>query len=176
MVDFPGVQVNPFPSYRRLQMQATFENIVTKGEIAHYEQFLHLSQCFQLHAIIILSFYRDFSYFCLHVFKVVYCRFVVCGKRIKYVYNIFVFQLFIAQYHIWLAADTHGVLVMIPSYPVLNVIMTSFIFICISHDISKISITLTKYAVPSEWKALLRNMILLALVMVPLCIKRGVIG
>ncbi|OPL20459.1 hypothetical protein AM593_07913, partial [Mytilus galloprovincialis] len=63
--------------------------------------------------------------------------------------------LFISQYHIWLAADTHGVLVLIPSYPVLNVIITSFIFICISHEISKITGALTKHAIPSEWKALL---------------------
>ena len=84
------------------------------------------------------------------------------------------FQLFIAQYHIWLAADTHGVLVLIPSYPVLNVILTSFIFICISHEISKITHTLTKYAVPQEWKALLRNVALFGLVLLPVCITRGV--
>ena len=29
-------------------------------------------------------------------------------------------ELFISQYHIWLAADTHGVLVLLPGYPVLN--------------------------------------------------------
>ncbi|XP_060575546.1 N-acetylneuraminate 9-O-acetyltransferase-like isoform X1 [Ruditapes philippinarum] len=84
-------------------------------------------------------------------------------------------ELFISQYHIWLAADTHGVLVMIPSYPVLNVIITSFIFICVSHEISNITIVLTKYAVPNEWKALLRNIIIIGLVLVPLCISRGVI-
>ena len=85
------------------------------------------------------------------------------------------FQLFISQYHIWLAADTHGVLVMIPSYPVLNVIITSFIFICVSHEISKITMTLTRYAVPHEWKALLRNAIIFGLVLIPLGISKGVI-
>uniref|UniRef100_T1KKL8 Cas1p 10 TM acyl transferase domain-containing protein n=1 Tax=Tetranychus urticae TaxID=32264 RepID=T1KKL8_TETUR len=33
-------------------------------------------------------------------------------------------ELFICQYHIWLAADTHGVLVLIPSFPVLNELKT----------------------------------------------------
>ncbi|XP_052813330.1 N-acetylneuraminate 9-O-acetyltransferase-like isoform X2 [Mya arenaria] len=84
-------------------------------------------------------------------------------------------ELFISQYHVWLAADTHGVLVMIPSYPVLNVILTSFIFICVSHEISKITSILTIYAVPSEWKALLRNVVILGFVLIPLCISRGVI-
>ena len=46
------------------------------------------------------------------------------------------FQLFVAQYHIWLAADTHGVLVLIPNNPVLNVIVTSFIFVCAAHEIN----------------------------------------
>lgn len=87
----------------------------------------------------------------------------------------YILQLFITQYHIWLAADTHGVLVMIPSYPVLNVILTSFIYICVSHEISNITTVLTKYAVPQEWKALLRNVIVMGLVLVPLCISRGVI-
>lgn len=87
----------------------------------------------------------------------------------------YILQLFITQYHIWLAADTHGVLVMIPSYPVLNVILTSFIYICVSHEISNITTVLTKYAVPQEWKALLRNVIIMGLVLVPLCISRGVI-
>ncbi|XP_071148992.1 N-acetylneuraminate (7)9-O-acetyltransferase-like isoform X2 [Mytilus edulis] len=85
-------------------------------------------------------------------------------------------ELFISQYHIWLAADTHGVLVLIPSYPVLNVIITSFIFICISHEISKITGALTKHAIPSEWKALLRNFIIFCLILLPVCISHGVLS
>ena len=67
------------------------------------------------------------------------------------------FQLFIAQYHIWLAADTHGVLVLIPNNPVLNVIVTSFIFVCAAHEINVSTSTLLRYFVPGERKALLRN-------------------
>ena len=85
-------------------------------------------------------------------------------------------ELFISQYHIWLAADTYGVLVLIPSYPVLNVIITSFIFICISHEIYKITVALTEYVVPKEWKALLRNFILFCLVLLPVCIAHGVLS
>ena len=45
-----------------------------------------------------------------------------------------VFQLFIAQYHMWLASDTHGILVLLPRYPVLNLTLTSFIFVCAAHE------------------------------------------
>ncbi|XP_006570070.1 N-acetylneuraminate 9-O-acetyltransferase isoform X4 [Apis mellifera] len=40
----------------------------------------------------------------------------------------------VAQGHIWLAADSHGVLVLLPRFPVLNLLVTSFIFICASHE------------------------------------------
>ena len=46
----------------RLQ-QTSFENIVTKGEIAHDEQFPLLPQCFQLYLIINLSFMEIFRMF-----------------------------------------------------------------------------------------------------------------
>ena len=48
--------LNHFPSCRRLLtplQQTTFENIVTKVEIAQTEQFLLLSQCVQLFSVII---------------------------------------------------------------------------------------------------------------------------
>ena len=57
-------------------------------------------------------------------------------------------ELFIAQYHIWLSADTHGVLVLIPNYPVVNVLLTSFIFVCACHEIHTITGQLTPYFVP----------------------------
>jgi len=46
-------------------------------------------------------------------------------------------ELFIAQYHIWLAADGKGVLVMIASdWPMLNLIFTTLVFVCVSHEIN----------------------------------------
>lgn len=82
-------------------------------------------------------------------------------------------ELFISQYHIWLAADTHGVLVLIPGFPVLNVIVTSFIFVCVSHEVHKLTQVLLPYAVPSDWKLVLRNFILFLAILVPIGINDG---
>ena len=41
--------------------QTAFENIVGKGEIAHYEQFLLFPQCFQLNQIIVYPFVHVFD-------------------------------------------------------------------------------------------------------------------
>lgn len=41
----------------------------------------------------------------------------------------------VSQGHVWLAADSHGVLVLLPRFPVLNLLVTSFIFICASHEV-----------------------------------------
>lgn len=82
-------------------------------------------------------------------------------------------ELFISQYHIWLAADTHGVLVLIPGYPVLNVIITSFIFVCASHEVNRLTKVLLPYAVPEDWKLVLRNFILFLAILVPIGINDG---
>ncbi|CAH1979747.1 unnamed protein product [Acanthoscelides obtectus] len=82
-------------------------------------------------------------------------------------------ELFISQYHIWLAADTNGVLVLIPGYPVLNVIITSYIFVCISHEIHNITKVLLLYAVPNDLKLVLRNFILFLAILVPIGINDG---
>lgn len=42
----------------------------------------------------------------------------------------------VGQGHVWLAADSHGVLVLLPRFPVLNLLVTSFIFICASHEVN----------------------------------------
>ena len=36
----------------RIQLFTWVENIVGKGEIAHYEQFLHFPQCFQKQSVV----------------------------------------------------------------------------------------------------------------------------
>lgn len=82
-------------------------------------------------------------------------------------------ELFISQYHIWLAADTHGVLVLIPSYPVLNVLVTSFIFVCACHEVNKLTHVLLPYAVPNDWRLVLRNVMLFLAVLVPIGINDG---
>lgn len=77
-------------------------------------------------------------------------------------------ELFICQYHIWLAADRHGVLVLIPGFPTLNVIITTFIFICASHEINRITLVLIPYAVPNDWKIVLRNFVIFLLILIPI--------
>lgn len=84
-------------------------------------------------------------------------------------------ELFISQYHIWLAADTHGVLVLLPDYPVLNVILTSFIFVCAAHEIHNITSTLKTYFIPNEWKLCLRNLLLFLLILLPLGFDYGML-
>ncbi|ELU01043.1 hypothetical protein CAPTEDRAFT_167181 [Capitella teleta] len=83
-------------------------------------------------------------------------------------------ELFIGQYHIWLAADTQGLLVLIPSSPGLNTLLCSFIFVCIAHEIHCITGVLAPILVPSDLKLLLRNCVVFACVLLPVAISRGV--
>ncbi|OAD62072.1 CAS1 domain-containing protein 1 [Eufriesea mexicana] len=79
----------------------------------------------------------------------------------------------VAQGHIWLAADSHGVLVLLPRFPVLNLLVTSFIFICASHEIHRLTQVLAPYAVPNDWKLVARNLLLFIAVLVPIGIHDG---
>lgn len=79
----------------------------------------------------------------------------------------------LGQYHIWLAADTHGVLVLIPNYPVLNVMVTTYILVCVAHEVHVITGQLVSLAVPADWKKTLRNVILFFLALVPIAIHDG---
>ena len=63
--------------------QKTFVNIVTKGEIAQNEQCRVLAQSFQLFYVSIPSFSEIFNNNIQAVFKVVCCRFPVCGKSLS---------------------------------------------------------------------------------------------
>ncbi|XP_023335374.1 N-acetylneuraminate 9-O-acetyltransferase [Eurytemora carolleeae] len=82
-------------------------------------------------------------------------------------------ELFISQYHIWLSADSHGVLVLIPNYPVLNILLTSFIFVAACHEIHLITVQLTPYFVPPEPMLAIRNIIVFVLILVPIGIHDG---
>lgn len=85
-------------------------------------------------------------------------------------------ELFVTQYHVWLVADTHGVLVLVPRYPVMNAIVTSFIFVCTAHELHQITVVLTRYAVPRDWKCLLRNIMCFIAILLPIAITNGVLG
>ena len=69
------------------------------------------------------------------------------------------FQLFIGQYHVWLAQDTKGVLVLIPGFPSLNIAVSSFIFVFIAHEISSLTAQITKIVIPNETKELLKRLL-----------------
>ena len=82
-------------------------------------------------------------------------------------------EMMIAQYHIFLSADTHGVLVLIPNYPVVNVLLTSFIFICACHELHSLTDQLLPYFVPSEPMLVVRNIIIFTLVLLPIGVHDG---
>lgn len=67
-------------------------------------------------------------------------------------------QLFICQYHIWLAADTKGILVLIPGNPSLNILVSTFIFVCVAHEISLITNDLAQVIIPKDSLALLKRL------------------
>ncbi|XP_043289207.1 N-acetylneuraminate 9-O-acetyltransferase isoform X2 [Venturia canescens] len=79
----------------------------------------------------------------------------------------------VSQGHVWLAADSHGVLVLLPRFPVLNLLVTSFIFICASHEIHRLTLILAPYAVPNDWRLVARNLLLFIAVLVPIGIHDG---
>ncbi|XP_030056494.1 N-acetylneuraminate (7)9-O-acetyltransferase [Microcaecilia unicolor] len=68
-------------------------------------------------------------------------------------------ELFICQYHIWLAADTKGILVLIPGNPMLNIIVSTFIFVCVAHEISQITNDLAQIMVPKDNPTLLKRLL-----------------
>ncbi|CAF1286098.1 unnamed protein product, partial [Didymodactylos carnosus] len=61
-------------------------------------------------------------------------------------------ELFVTQYHIWLVANGHGTLTIIPRMPTLNLIVTTFIFICIAHELHIITNVLTPVFIPNDYK------------------------
>ncbi|KAG7295882.1 hypothetical protein JYU34_020966 [Plutella xylostella] len=85
----------------------------------------------------------------------------------------FTLELFASQSHIWLAADTHGVLVLIPSAPVLNLILTSYIFICTAHELNRLTRIILPHAVPDDWRLVLRNFAIFLAILIPIGIHDG---
>lgn len=88
-------------------------------------------------------------------------------------FGTFTLELFVSQSHIWLAADTHGVLVLIPGAPVLNLMLTSYIFICTAHELHKLTDIILPYAVPDDWRLVLRNFAIFLAVLIPIGIHDG---
>lgn len=64
------------------------------------------------------------------------------------------------QYHIWLANDTKGILVLIPDQPLLNMVVTTFIFVCACHEVNKITIVLSDALVSKDVRVMLRRLVI----------------
>lgn len=77
-------------------------------------------------------------------------------------------ELFVCQYHVWLAADRHGVLVLLPGFPNANIIVTSFVFVCVAHEMHRVTHVLLPWAVPNDWRRALRNLGLFVVVLIPI--------
>lgn len=82
-------------------------------------------------------------------------------------------ELFVSHFHIWLSADSNGVLVLIPRYPVVNALVISYIFVCISYELNDITRKLLPYAVPSNWRFALRNLFIFLILLIPVGIRDG---
>ncbi len=64
---------------------------------------------------------------------------------------------------------------LIPNYPVVNVLLTSFIFVCAAHEISCVTAALVPYFVPQDRKTLVRNLVVFLLCLLPIGISDGMI-
>ena len=85
----------------------------------------------------------------------------------------FSLELFISQYHIWLAADTKGLLVLIPDHPYMNLLFITFIFVCVAHEISNITGVIAAWAVPNDTWTLRRNTSVFALSLLIIAWMKG---
>jgi len=72
-----------------------------------------------------------------------------------------------------MAADGSGVLVLVPAYPVGNVLLTAFVFACTAHEIHECTEALIPVAVPEDWKKALRNLFIFLLILIPIGISDG---
>lgn len=75
-------------------------------------------------------------------------------------------ELFVCQYHILLAANTHRVLVLVPGP--FNFLVTGFLFLCVAHELNLITKTLQQVLVPSDLRLIGVNLVIATLVGVAL--------
>jgi len=46
-------------------------------------------------------------------------------------------ELFLTQYHLWLAFDTQGLLVVLPGHPWANAMLTTVVFVVVANELAK---------------------------------------
>ncbi len=69
-----------------------------------------------------------------------------CRKTTSWFYRFFgkiSLETFVAQFHIWLAMDTRGLLVVFPQSWLVNFIVTTFLFVYLSNVLSDVTNALT---------------------------------
>ncbi|KAL3314690.1 hypothetical protein Ciccas_006690 [Cichlidogyrus casuarinus] len=110
-------------------------------------QFLPLCLCCL--ALLFFSVYITFAFTCTSKIQ--------CTKTHPY---LVIFPLYVAQYHIWLSADTHGILVMLPGYPVLNLVCTTFILVCVCFELRQLTLKLQSYLLPPNNYRLACNLLI----------------
>ena len=74
-----------------------------------------------------------------------------------------IFQLFLGQYHIWLANDGFGVHVLVPGYPALNACVTTFTFICVIHEVKQCCTVLAELLVTEDVRVMFRRLLIFIL-------------
>ncbi|EDS39086.1 CAS1 domain containing 1 [Culex quinquefasciatus] len=149
---------------RRISLSSTLAAIIGIGFYTTWSFFCRNKQdCEEIHSYVV--FIPIVGYILLRnisgILRTRYSTFFAWFGRIS-------LELFICQYHIWLAADRNGVLVLLPGFPTLNVLITSFIFVCVSHEVHRLTTVLLPYAVPNDWKLALRNLLIFAVVLIPI--------
>ena len=55
-----------------------------------------------------------------------------------------------AQYHVWLAVDTKGLLVLVPGFPLVNALVCTLVFMVISRTLSDAFGLLTAKVLPKD--------------------------
>jgi len=75
-------------------------------------------------------------------------------------------ELFIGQYHIWLSNDGFGVHVLIPGFPTLNALVTTFTFVCMIHEVKQLCSTLSELLVTKDVRVMLRRLLIFIILMV----------
>ncbi|XP_046860226.1 LOW QUALITY PROTEIN: N-acetylneuraminate 9-O-acetyltransferase-like [Xenia sp. Carnegie-2017] len=74
-------------------------------------------------------------------------------------------ELFVGQYHIWLANDTTGILVLVPNRPILNAIVTTFVFVCVCSEVNKTTAVLSDALVSKDVKVMMRRLIIFVIML-----------
>ncbi|CAH8446601.1 unnamed protein product [Dicrocoelium dendriticum] len=78
-------------------------------------------------------------------------------------------ELFVGQYHIWLAQDAHGLLVFVPGLKSLNLLLTTTTFVVVCHELHALTGKLQTYIIPKTPDGLVSRGVVLCLLVVYFC-------